>query len=1123
MISAEDFLNILEEKDLVPSETLQRLRKRAAKSQKTIPATAIAKRLIEKGYLTRPLAKRLLATQAADKPVEAKPIADEPVAGDVVAGDVVGAVEMTQDVMAGSAFDASATADGGTLSSKRKQGKGFFGRLLPARSRRRKANVWDSSLLLLGGGGLAILAILAVVFIWVFWGNTGDAMFETANSSYEEGAYQTAVTKYDEFLKKFPDHQQASPARVRRGLATIRNATEGTRDYAKSLEITVEVLGTISTEDRFGEARDELRSLLPDIAEGLSKQAHGKTSAEYVGKTREALALVEKYVSKSHRPVTRLDDINSLLAVTEMRIARGGELIKATAAMQEAIDAGKTPRAYTIRRVLLKQYPDLLGNAELRKAVLAVAAAEKTAVRVVAEEKKAKTNGASADGASADGEPADKAPAVSISQRSFNKKVPNVNGDVVFAAIEGAAYALDATEGTVLWRREVEFGGSSQLPAFPPMRVSKRSGSDALLADASEQNGQSLVRVDAATGKLRWRQNIGGRFDAAPVIDGSRVLVATLSGRLVTIDIESGDSPGYIQLPQKLTVPPVVDSKRSRIYQAAEHSNLYVLSSVDGKCESVLYLGHEPGDITAAPVIIADYLVLAENTGLNRVTLRVLSLEPKDKKPAPFLLQKVVLEGHVDTAPVVSGPRMLVATDQGRVYALRISLTNAARPLEKVGQLQTSATENLVRYPLLVGDQFWVADDLLAKYEIQASLGTLKTKWSTCKDSVFLQPLTAGGNCIFSARHRKGLPGIIVSAIGMDRHDMFWETHLAVGPATEPVVDPAGKKATIITSLGSVFEVDVTKLKETGVSGAGVSVIDKPLVALKKIQHPADGVVRMPDGLLVLSTGRGSEQVEVFDPTATPKKFRPLVLPDALAARPIGFGDGLLMPCMTGQVFVLDPRSGGKLLEPFQPKMGTGSRPDWQPPVDAGDGKSILLSDGRRMIYRLGASPQPKEHLAALDKVELDARMASGLAVAGKTMAFVVDEKNNLRPLALPKLAPGPPQPIGGKCVWGPCGVGGKLFLANDDDKLLCFGADGKPLWTIGLIHGLPAGRPLAVGSDLIFASLDGVVWRAEASTGRELAKLETGHPLGIGPVLLGGRLLLCGHDGTLYLVDQPK
>ena len=46
------------------------------------------------------------------------------------------------------------------------------------------------------------------------------------------------------------------------------------------------------------------------------------------------------------------------------------------------------------------------------------------------------------------------------------------------------------------------------------------------------------------------------------------------------------------------------------------------------------------------------------------------------------------------------------------------------------------------------------------------------------------------------------------------------------------------------------------------------------------------------------------------------------------------------------------------------------------------------------------------------------------------------------------------------------------------------------------------------------------MVARVEAASGKELAKIETGRPLGTGPVLLGNDLLLCGNDGTLHVVE---
>ncbi|MBN2295906.1 MAG: PQQ-binding-like beta-propeller repeat protein, partial [Pirellulales bacterium] len=107
--------------------------------------------------------------------------------------------------------------------------------------------------------------------------------------------------------------------------------------------------------------------------------------------------------------------------------------------------------------------------------------------------------------------------------------------------------------------------------------------------------------------------------------------------------------------------------------------------------------------------------------------------------------------------------------------------------------------------------------------------------------------------------------------------------------------------------------------------------------------------------------------------------------------------------------------------------------------------------------------------------------------------------------------------------VWGPMAVGDRLILATDGDKLQCFDAAGKMLWNNPLLHGQLAGKPLALGGDIIFASIGGVVWRVDAASGKELAKFETRCPLAAGAVLLGERLLLSGPDGTLFLVDQPK
>jgi hypothetical protein len=72
------------------------------------------------------------------------------------------------------------------------------------------------------------------------------------------------------------------------------------------------------------------------------------------------------------------------------------------------------------------------------------------------------------------------------------------------------------------------------------------------------------------------------------------------------------------------------------------------------------------------------------------------------------------------------------------------------------------------------------------------------------------------------------------------------------------------------------------------------------------------------------------------------------------------------------------------------------------------------------------------------------------------------------------------------------------------------------------LEHGPVAGAPLRIGGQLLFASKSGVLWRADAATGKASAKVDAGYPLATGPVLCGQKLLVGGHDGTIYEVRQP-
>ncbi|HID74582.1 MAG TPA: hypothetical protein EYP56_01145, partial [Planctomycetaceae bacterium] len=607
-------------------------------------------------------------------------------------------------------------------------------------------SIWDTKLILIGGGTLLGMLILLGILIWAFTRESGDEMFAIADEFYRQGSYTKAIHNYDRYLEKAPNHPQVGLARVRRGLARIRQITETKKDWGQALKTAKEVLPEIAQEkESAGEGRPDLRSLLPQIAQGLAQEAQEKLDPRRVAQSREALALVHKYIPTAQRPRTQLREIEALLALTEREIAQGEELQKALQAMAKATAAGEANRAYAIRAKLLKQYPALVNNPKLREATVKISEALGSVVKWIDRPLAAVTDGSEAEAA----------PALALAQRQRRSDVAGVEGHVIFALAAQAAYGLDAETGKLLWRRPVGFATDGRTLRFPPTPLGPAPGSDAVLVDHKRQE---VLRVEAATGKIRWRLEVGEPFDAHPVVTEDRIWLATRLGKLLVIDPATGNCRGYTELPQPLRVGPTIDGRRGRVYQVADHSNLYVLSLADGRCQDVVYLGHQRGTITTPPVVVSRFLLVAENDGAEEATLRVLSLEATGEGPPIRPLQEVALRGHVDTPPVVSGVRLLVVTDVGEVYVFEITGAAKDKPLMlvatgKAGRAETpeeqAAAGTMVRYALIRGGRAWVADNQLTRFDIHAARGRLQPRGVENDRSATLQPPAAVGQAVF--------------------------------------------------------------------------------------------------------------------------------------------------------------------------------------------------------------------------------------------------------------------------------------------------------------------------------------------------------------------------------------
>ena len=135
-------------------------------------------------------------------------------------------------------------------------------------------------------------------------------------------------------------------------------------------------------------------------------------------------------------------------------------------------------------------------------------------------------------------------------------------------------------------------------------------------------------------------------------------------------------------------------------------------------------------------------------------------------------MQEIPLDGHLQMSPLVEGRRVLTATNSGVVRVFELSATDAKTPFREVAQtaIEEGEATNLTRFALMQNGQFWIADNRLTKYDVQAARGRLSPKWIDSPDSAYLQPPVAVGQTVVSVRRKVGMPGAIVSR---GRHERF--------------------------------------------------------------------------------------------------------------------------------------------------------------------------------------------------------------------------------------------------------------------------------------------------------------------------------------------------------------
>lgn len=1161
-LTSHEILDSIQQRGLVPDDIVAKLRDRVRERPGETGPEALAAWLVKHNLLTPFQSEELLhggVTVKRGLPPEQAPLAQ-------IIDEAEAAGAMGTPGYSSAGFGAFNAASGYGPPSMPGMGMpGMFGASpyggAKPQPRQTPKATWDSKLMLLGGGGLIILLLAAGLLYWLIGRGSGDEAFKLAEDDYNAGNYTQAIEKYNRFLDTFSSHPKAGLARVHRGLARMRQLTTRPSDWTQALVEVDAVLQEIRREREFPEARPELASILPRLAEGLIAQAQKQQSAEILEQAELAFNLLQNsnYVPQALRNEEALRRLEAQRADVQRELDRDRELTKSIEEIAAAAARGETATAYAIRRDLVKTYPDLANNASLREAIAAVATAEQQAVRFVAEPV-----------AALDEEPETAVAAVASLASTSGKSLPAGAGKQGFALASGAAYGLDAATGELLWRRFVGFDATALPQPIGP------SGDDVLLVDAVRGE---LVRVEAATGKLRWRLPLEGGLPLPPVIAGDTAWVATREGRLYQVDLATGEARGHFLFPQPLSTPPAVHANGSVVYQVGQQGSLYVLQAgAEPACAAVIYLGHEPDSIPAAPLPIEGvYLLTAINTGARYSQLNVFRLN--DDGTIAAHLQADALEGQVHSSPQREGNAVVVATDSGALYMYAVGDVDAEQPLSLIARQGGSTRLPVAPQVRLTTEHLWVADRVLQYYAFQEATGSFAPVWQRYRGGICTQPLQAVGDALIYARRVPGKPGVAVTALGAVSGEPYWETVLAAPSATGPLVDPETQSVAAVTTGGALYELPLEQL------GRGSTAVSKPAqqVSVDGPLSTAFPVSRFADGEWVVAVDGSASQLLVASRGSKGRRLAWKPLPDAAAFPPVKQHDRLLVPGVLGQVFCLTPGTWRPDVQPFQPIIESGRRYAWQatlpapaliaspipprspmqmtraagrpmvstvalevaatadeaisdevapavppdefvPPAEsspADQGSPFLLAEADGSLYLLALAQEPIPHVALLAQTLLEHPLATPLVALGET-AFAVDRANRLLAIAFDDLQPRVVAQLTGPAAWGPRLVHDAVLLVTEDDQLCCYDADGTLRWQQPLVDGPLAGEPVAVDGDLIVATVAGTLRRIDAASGEERASLHVGEPLTRGAVAAGGRLLLTSADGSLLVARMP-
>ncbi len=1120
---ANDLLNRLERLGLLDQEIIEALREQLSQSGARVTPEKIAQLLVENGQLTRFQATKLIGELRSDEYppdadiAEAQPVEELELVNTADADPLARAAEESDEVWAeaepideaGAVYaepvegDLDGTGNTGPRTRKVNKSK---------KQRDETKSVWDSFKIYGVAGIVILLSLLGGLLYFVLSKGNADERIAHANGLYNQQSFAAAEKEFAAFLASFGDgHPHSSAARTRLTMSQLYQIAQYT-DPVKAVDAAEELLPKVENEAALEDERNNLAALLVDIADNIARAAASSPETtekqRLLGELDRQIRLTENpvYVTASARQAlsSKLMGINESRARVQRDINRNLRLDESVASMDAALKEKKTKEAYDTRMALLREYPELRNDPRLVTLVQSASEIQQTLVTTSTNLPTIDTTPLAVD-----------AVKHVVLTNLTGSTVPGMSDEVIYVRAHGSVLAFAAGDGKLMWRRYVGYGQS-----HAPVSIDPSGHAGVLLSDA---DALEVQRSESESGAVRWRASIDEPF-SQPVTHRDDIYLSTQSGRVLSLDSETGDARWATMIPQSVELSPGVNERAGKLYLPGNHSNVYVLDRRNGKCLESFYLGHAAGTVAVPPVSLqggdAGHVFVFENAGADFARMHVLKCDASGAglhvAQPPFRLV-----GNVTVDPImVLGRRLIVLTDRAQIAVFDIEQTAATTEQVSMVAEQVASYDSATNAQMAVGknNQMWVSGTRIGRYELQVSTGRVARDWVINEGDSFIGKPQAFDEAIFHARMLRGTSGVRVTAADPKTGRPFWQNDIGV-PVAMLAPAPGGKSFHVVNTQAALFELDAAALAEGATSGPienpggnGVSM---------RFEHP----VRIDDTSAVLLNQETGNQLCVYNPTRSREKLRliTLSLPDGKAAgNGLIAGQGYFLPLDSGRIVLMRYQTGGQLGSPFQPPSQPNQPVRWSAPVALpSDPDQVLIADDRKKLYRLRVGDQVRE----LASADLEQPLLGPTAIAGEAMFATTagPSADFLISFHSGSLEAQSKRLLDGRVTWGPYAAADRVILQTDDGQLRGFDAAGEPLFALQL----PAGKlveGIAETADAIIISGHQPGWLAAVSKsdGTLLGTRHLNQPLSAPPLPVGKRLLVPGHEGIVYITEVP-